>query len=225
MKQRRIEGLVFDFDGTLAHLTIDFALMKRKVAALAEAFMGERPDPPELPALEWIDELARDIEEFEGRDLALEFHSRGRLIVQATELDAARTGGLFPFTRELLAGLRRRGVRTGVITRNSTAAVKTVFPDIEACVDVFLAREDVAGVKPDPIHLREALARMGVEACAALMVGDHALDIETGNRAGVACAAVSTGNMDAAALREAGADMVAGSAEALVELLLEQERM
>jgi phosphoglycolate phosphatase len=213
---QQYKALVFDFDGTLAHLTIDFDFMKRKLAALAEGFLGERPEPPAKPALEWLDDLAAEIAEYEGRDLGLEFHCRGRLVVQATELDAAARGGLFPFTRDLLGELRSRGVATGIITRNSTAAVRMVFPDVREQCDVFLPREDVPAVKPHPEHLLEALRRMGAEPGRALMVGDHALDLETGRRAGVRTAGVAGGNMPLEELERAGADHLAQDAAGLV---------
>ncbi|MBU1612643.1 MAG: HAD family hydrolase [Proteobacteria bacterium] len=218
----KLQAIVFDFDGTLAELTIDFPMLKRKVAALAEAFTGERPEVPEKPALEWLDDLAAEVEEFEGRDLALEFHCRGRLVIQATELDAARLGRLFPFTLDLLADLRGRGLGVGVITRNSTAAVKTVFPAIERHCDVFLAREDVSGVKPNPVHLHTALTRLGAVPEHSLMVGDHTLDIDTGKAAGALTAGVSSGNLDLQTLQAAGADFVAENCLRLVELLTKQ---
>lgn len=218
----KLDAIIFDFDGTLAELTIDFDFMKRKVAALYEALTEQRPQPPDKPALEWIDELAAEIREFKGRDLALEFHCRARLVIQATELDAAREGRLFPFTLPMLADLRDKGIATGVITRNSTAAVRTVFPEIERHLDVFLAREDVPAVKPDPAHLLAALERLEAGPDRSLMVGDHTLDLDTGKGAGTLTAGVASGNLDAAALRRAGADLVAEHAGDLMALLADK---
>jgi phosphoglycolate phosphatase len=218
MNDPRFQALLFDFDGTLSRLTIDFALMRRKVSALAEAFLGEPPDPSEAPVLEWLDEIAAEIAEMDG-DLAKQFHTRGRLVVQATELDAAREAELFPSTRPLLADLRAAGVKTGVLTRNSTAAVKRVFPDIAACCDAFLAREDVPRVKPHPDHAQALLARIGVAPGRALLVGDHPLDIETARRAGLAAAAVISGHGSRQDLAAAGPDFLAEDCPALVAQL------
>lgn len=218
----RIQAMVFDFDGTLARLTIDFELMKRKLAALAAAFLPEAPVPGPTPALEWLDELAGQVA---ARDTALgrEFHTRGRLVITAMELDAAKDGQLFPDTRALLEALDRRGVRTGIITRNSTAAVRRVFPDVRERCGVFLPREDVARVKPDPGHLLAALAALEVEPRAALMVGDHPMDIETAKRAGAQSAGVASGTMGLDALREAEPDYLAQDLGGLVALLERQE--
>lgn len=215
----KLDAIVFDFDGTLAELTLDFTLMKKKLAALFEAYTEERPELPNIPALEWLDKLAADIEEYEGRDMGLEFHSRGRLIIQATELDAARLSKLFPFTRNMLAELTERGIKTGIITRNGTAAVKTVFPDIEKYCDVFLAREDVDAVKPDPAHLQAALDQVGATAENSLMVGDHTLDLDTGKNTGTKTAGVTSGYLDEAALAAKKPDMIAPNAGVLMDQL------
>ena len=135
------------------------------------------------------------------------------------ELDAARLGKVFPYSRRVLAGLARRRVASGIITRNSTAAVLKVFPEIRDCCDVFLPREDAPALKPDPAHLLAALSRLGVEPERALMVGDHPLDIETGQRAGSRTAAVATGRLALDDLAEESPDFLAKDAEQLIRLL------
>jgi len=210
-----LHALLFDFDGTLSRLTIDFALLRRKITALAEPFLGEAPAPSELPVLEWLDELAAEIREFD-ENLGREFHTRGRLVIQATELDAAREARLFPFTRPLLAELRGAGIRTGILTRNSTAAVRAVFPDVLACCDAFMAREDALRVKPDPAHALALLQRLNVAPERALLVGDHPLDIRAARNAGLRAAAVASGHSDREALSGAAPDYLAGDCPELV---------
>jgi phosphoglycolate phosphatase len=212
-------AVVFDFDGTLARLALDFADMKRRLAALAESFLPARPEPGPLPVLEWLDELAAEVAVHEGPDTGREFHTRARFLILTMELDAAREGNLFPFARPLLAGLRRRSVSVGVITRNSGVAVRKVFPDWAEYAGVLLAREDVDRVKPDPDHLLEAMRRLGATAGATLMVGDHPLDIETARRAGVRACGVASGASPAEALALAGADYVAPDVPCLLAVL------
>jgi phosphoglycolate phosphatase len=214
------EALLFDFDGTLASLHIDFGRLRRKITALAEPFLGEEPEPSDLPVLEWLDELAAEIREFDHA-LGQEFHSRGRLVIQATELDAAREATLFPFTRPLLAELRATGVRTGILTRNSTAAVKVVFPDVAACCDAFLAREDTPKVKPDPAHALAVLARLGVAPQRALLVGDHPLDVQAARQAGLASAAVVSGHSQREDFCAAAPDFLAADCLELIGCLRE----
>lgn len=212
------QALLFDFDGTLSHLTIDFSRLRRKVSALAEAFLGEEPEPSELPVLEWLDVIADEIRHMDD-DLAKQFHTRGRFIVQATELDAARDARLFDFTRPMLLDLRGAGVKTGILTRNSTAAVKAVFPDVLACCDAFMAREDAKTVKPHPDHALGLLERLSVLPERALLVGDHPIDIETARRAGLAVAAVASGDCQRETLAAARPDYLAADCRELVAVL------
>ena len=220
-KAPTLDALLFDFDGTLASLTIDFDRLRRKITALAEPFLGEEPEPSELPVLEWLDELAAEIREFDHA-LGQEFHCRGRLVIQATELDAAREAELFSFTRPLLASLRACGVKTGILTRNSTAAVKVVFPDVLACCDALAAREDTPRVKPDPAHALALLSRLGVSPECALLVGDHPLDIKTARAAGLLSAAVASGHSTREALAAAGPDYLAADCAELLSALREE---
>ncbi|NDV19909.1 HAD-IA family hydrolase [Pseudodesulfovibrio sp. JC047] len=214
----KLDAIIFDFDGTLADVSLDFDRMKIKIAALGEVFMDERPVPNAKPALEWLEELAGSVME-RDRAEGLEFLSRGRLVITAMELDAARDGALFDFTRPVLADLERRGIAVGVISRNISAAVKTVFPDIEQHTRVFIPREDASQVKPNPAHLHQALSAINADTRSALMVGDHPMDVETGHRAGTLSAAVTSGSSRATAFVGHEPDFICADVAALMEEL------
>ncbi|WP_319582667.1 HAD family hydrolase [uncultured Pseudodesulfovibrio sp.] len=218
----KLDAIIFDFDGTLADVPLDFDFMKTKIAALGEVFMDERPVPDGTPALEWLEQLSAQVME-RDRDEGLEFLSRGRLVIAATELDAARDGCLYEFTRPVLDDLKARGVATGVISRNISAAIKTVFPDIEDHLGVFLPRESSDRLKPDPAHLLRALESLGVSPERALMVGDHPMDVETGKRAGTLSAGVTTGRIEAEGFSLLAPDFVATDVAALMGELKRRE--
>lgn len=219
MSQKPICAVVFDFDGTLASVPLDFVEMKNRIAAVAEAYLDERPVNPGLPALEWLDVLAAEIAAVEDVDAGKEFHTRGRFVITSMEIEAARQGRLFPFVRPALDLLRSRDIQCGVITRNITPAVKAVFPDILDYCTAFIPRDDIVTVKPDPLHLITALEQMGVATENALMVGDHPMDILTGQRAGTRTAGVCSSNTHDDDIRESGADYVAADVGVLIEQL------
>lgn len=208
---------MFDFDGTLAELHLDFALMKSRLASLAEHFLGELEQPP-LRVLEWLEVLRAEVD----RRIP---HRRGAFVdqadrlVQEMELDAACRGSLFPFTRSMLRDLQLQGIKAAVITRNCEEAVRLVFPDIDHYCGGFLARDHVPRVKPDPDHLLRVLERLACDVEGALMVGDHPLDIETGRAAGAFTAGVASGRISREELARAGADWVASDCSALMEQL------
>ncbi|MEZ7198626.1 HAD family hydrolase [Pseudodesulfovibrio karagichevae] len=211
----KLDAIIFDFDGTLADVPLDFDFMKTKIAALGEVFMDERPVPDGTPALEWLDKLSARVME-RDRAEGMEFLSRGRLVIAAMELDAARDGCLYEFTRPVLDDLRARGVATGVISRNISAAIRKVFPDIDEHLQVFLPRESSDRLKPDPAHLLRALDQIGVPPERALMVGDHPMDVETGKRAGTLAAGVTTGRIEAEGFAHLDPDFVATDVAALM---------
>ena len=217
--KNRLCALVFDFDGTLAELVLDFTELKRGLADLAGLYLEMRPEPPQSPpALEWVELLGARIGR-ESPQKAREFAARAADFIQKSEIEAAGRGRLFEFTRPLLERLRGQGTRTAIITRNCRAAVLQVFPDALAHCPVLLAREDAARVKPDPAHLTQALNLLGCSPEAALVVGDHPLDLETGRRAGSLCAGVTTGRVSLGELRARKPDYAEQDAWALYEKL------
>jgi len=216
----KIQAMVFDFDGTLAELLIDFEAMKRDVAALAREL--RLPCPPlEAPVLEWI-ACVEGLAVCENPVGAPHFSRRARTLVMEMELEAAGRATLFPFTREVLIELGRRSVKTAVITRNCREAVQRVFPDLEAYCGCLLARDDVERVKPHPDHLTKAMEALSAHPDSTLMVGDHPLDMETGKRAGVLTAGVWSGRASREGLMTSGARWTAPHCGDLVALLAEQ---
>lgn len=224
MQNGRIQSVVFDFDGTLAELHLDFSEMKRRVVELASEYLDVRLQPSGQPALELLETIGSTIQ---ARDhaLAQQFRDRAHGVIMVMELEAAARGALFPFTRRVLHLLGGRGIKTAVITRNCQEAVTRVFPDIRLHCAAFLSRDHVERVKPDPRHLLQALDELAMPAATALMVGDHPLDIQTGKRAGTLTAGVATGNTAQSDLFRCGADWTARNCEELVELLVKEGRL
>ncbi len=213
-----LSSVVFDFDGTLAELHLDFAEMKHQLRILAQEYFSDVLQTPQMPALEWLETLAFSLHQ-RDEAAAFEFEERAGLLIRELELEAARRGSLFPFTRTLLRELRQAEIKIAIITRNCEEAVRIVFPDLDRYCEGFLARDHVHRVKPDPDHLLQALEKIGASPETALMVGDHPLDMQTGQRAGVMTAGVASGNASEPDLLSAGADLTARSCQELMLLL------
>lgn len=213
-----IDTIVFDFDGTLAELRLDFSEMKRRLAQLAEPFLGYRPEPGTLPALEWLSVLAGEVRPRDGSN-GEGLVRAGQALILEMEMEAARQGRLFHYVRHMLNGLRRSGIRLAIITRNCQPAVATTFPDWSCHCDCLLTRDQVAVVKPDPDHLLQALDALRSSPNRSLMVGDHPMDIETGRRAGTWTAAVASGNVSKRELAASEPDWVACDCDELIRTL------
>ncbi len=216
--------MVFDFDGTLAELHLDFAEMKRRLMELASEYLDGTTQPSGEPALELLESIGSTIQA-RNQALARQFRDRAHGLIVDMELEAAACGALFPFTRRVLDLLGDRGVKIAVITRNCQEAVTKVFPDIHLHCAAFLSRDHVKRVKPDPQHLLRALEELAMPTATALMVGDHPLDIQTGKRAGTLTAGVATGNSSRTDLLRYGPDWTAVNCEELVELLVRAGRL
>ena len=156
-----------------------------------------------------------------GGDRADEFYRAAHQSILDIELTAARKSGLIPGSVELFEWLKSRHIRTGIVTRNCRQAVdliggKALLPD------AILTRNEVTKVKPDPLHLTQALGELAVTPEASLMVGDHPMDMVAGRAAGMRSVGVLTGDSTEQRLIEGGADYVISSVANLVGLITDE---
>lgn len=203
--------VIFDFDGTLAVPTLNFTLLKNRAFEALSAFAPVPGEPP-LPVMETLERVLAGLA---GADAA-KARAQTLAAIEEVEMEAAGRSELFDFARPLLRHLRGRGIACAVVTRNFPAAVRTVFPDIDACCDCLVTRHDVARVKPHPEHMGKALRLLGCAGEDCLTVGDHPMDIEAGRRIGASTAAVMSGESSREALAGAGPDFLAEDAGRLM---------
>ncbi len=213
-----LKAVVFDFDGTLAVLNIDFSAMKDGVVALMKEYGLPEDSIRERYLLEIIEEAYRSLSR-KTPDRAEEFCRRAHRFLENFEIESAERGSLIPGVTEMLAGLRDKGLRIGIVTRNCEHAVRTVFPDIDHFCDVFVPRNLIQAVKPHPNHLAFVMKTLGFFGAQCLMVGDHPMDIEAGKRAGMKTAGVLTGRTVKDEFERAGADFILGKATEVPGLL------
>ncbi|MBI3326711.1 MAG: HAD family hydrolase [Nitrospinae bacterium] len=216
-----MQAFVFDFDGTLAVLNIDFGLMRRRVNQIIERYGLDARRFDHLYILEMIDAAAAHLgpaQDGMGAGLYREAHAS----ILALEQECARTSRLLPGVAEALQTLRRQGFKIGIVTRNSAAAVRTICATIDTLCDVFLPREAVRFVKPHPEHLGYALQRLQVPAHMAVMVGDGPIDITAGKALGLKTVAVLTGGNPREALVASQPDLILDSVADLIPRILRQ---
>jgi pyrophosphatase PpaX len=181
---------LFDFDGTLVDSE---ALILASFHHATMQVLGETPP----------DEVLRA-----GIGLTLEQQARNLAGDRADELfdvyvehNQAAHGRLlrsFDGIPEMLARLRRRGARLGIVTAKirSTLELGIVHAPLDRSLfEVVVAKEDTDRHKPDPAPLLFALEAMGAEAAAAVYVGDSPFDLRAAHAAGATAAAAMWGNI------------------------------
>ena len=202
-----IKAVIFDFDGTLAVLNIDFSTMREQVFHLMSQFGVKEELITERYLLEVIDEVCVLLEK-ENPSRATEFYLKAHDILHGVELRAAEEGRLLPGAEDVLALLRASGIKVGIVTRNCEDAVRKVFPRIDDFCDVFISRNSVKKVKPHPDHLTAVMRALKVSGEEAVMIGDHTIDILSGKTVGMKTVGVLTGRITREEFEKAGAGYV-----------------
>lgn len=165
MNLSQCRAFVFDLDGTLTLAVHDFEAIRRSLGI-----------PAGVPILEYLETLPQ-------ADAAPKW-----LKLDSIEFELAKTAKACDGAPELLERLSERGIRLGIVTRNSHRNVATTlqaaglnryFPT------EYISTRDNAKPKPDPDRLLRLLELFGYRPSEAAMVGDYLYDLECGRRAGV----------------------------------------
>lgn len=172
-----LHAILFDLWGTLIY--DDFSSLLESLArrlgvatgALAAAFRATREEATlgRIPdVLQRVQLCCRDL----GARLAREDLQRA---VEEALADHRRGVRAYPDAAAVLQAVRRRGLAAGLVS-NASATTDGVLEalGLDGFFDTVVFSHRVGMAKPDPRIYRLALARLGVEAGAALFVGDGA---------------------------------------------------
>jgi len=185
----RVEAVLFDYSGTLFRLEEDdswfegIEVDERQIDGHVQAELMRRMTAPTGQHVEMTREAHHA---WINRDLAPHLHREAYLHVLresgVAQHHAETLYGLmidpmnwtpYPDTAGVLEGLRKRGIKTAVVS-NIAFDVRPAFAalGVEEYVDEFVLSFEVGAVKPNAAIFQTALTRLGVDAHAALMVGD-----------------------------------------------------
>jgi phosphoglycolate phosphatase len=164
------DAVVFDLDGTVVHLDVDWARVDAETATILESH-DVPPTETAWGALDAADEDAAAA----VAELLADHERRG-----------AEHSWRLPAAADLRA-LAESGRPTAVCSLNCEAAVRTALAehDLTDAADVVVGRDTVGSRKPDPGPLLAALRPTGVPPARSLFVGDSESDELTATRAGV----------------------------------------
>ncbi|WP_128476122.1 HAD family hydrolase [Halorussus pelagicus] len=162
------EAVVYDLDGTLVRLVVNWTDVERRLADLLER---EGVDTDPLSAWDLLSAAEAAGVGDEADDL-----------IATAERDGAEVSERLPLADELA----EREIPVGVCSLNHEEAVRVALDrhDLSAHVESVVGRGTVPERKPHPRALLAAIEELGVEPEDVLFVGDSASDEETADRAG-----------------------------------------
>lgn len=103
--------------------------------------------------------------------------------------------GIYPGALDVLAELRRAGIRTALCTNKpaSVTSIAVTALGLEPLLDYVLGTSDALAKKPDPAMLHDCFGALGVNPRDAVMVGDSGADNGAARAAGCSIVLVDFG--------------------------------
>jgi HAD superfamily hydrolase (TIGR01509 family) len=186
-----LEAVLFDMDGTLVETE---ELWGEAMAALAVQLGGvlsagarERTVGTSMPVAMGI--LYADL----GVERSAEqLRDDARWVEDETAALMARRGMPWrPGARELLTAVRAAGLATALVTTTPRRIAAIVLDRITADLgsspfDVTVCGDEVPARKPDPAPYRQAMAALGVEPAASVVIEDSLVGVAAGLASGAA---------------------------------------
>ena len=210
--------IVFDFDGTLGDT--QQIIVTTLHMTIAEMHLPERTDAEcisiiGLPLAGCFRALYPDADE---KTVTLCADTYRRLFKENMQ---TFTPVAFPHVVETLHKLKDMGLTLTIASsRWHKSLVELVHNlGIDDCISYLPGADDVELAKPHPEPVLQTLTATGIDASHTLVVGDMAVDILMGARAGARTCGVTWGNGSRRDLEEAGADHIIDSIEELLSLL------
>ncbi|MFC0211876.1 pyrophosphatase PpaX [Paenibacillus chartarius] len=210
-----ITTVLFDLDGTIVDTN------ELIIQSFLHALEGITPEP--LTREHIIPNMGRPLTEqmvmFSGREDVEDIVKKYRSFNVSKHDELVRE---FPHVREVMAELRSRGLRMGIVTSKirMTTEMGLKLCGLWDLVETVVTVDDVTKPKPDPEGIHKALAALGgAKPETALMVGDSHYDIEAAQRAGVGAVGVKWSLKGEAYLRQFKPDYLIDDMRQLLDIV------
>ncbi len=176
----KIKAVLFDFDGTLMNTnnlilsSWNHCYQSLGLETPSDEYIGASFGEP------LSETMAREFPDRDTEDMVNVYRDYQRRIFRGRV-------EMFDGMADLVRGLRERGYSVGIVTsRLWSSTNRGVYNfDISDTVDVVVSAEDIDEHKPHPESLLKAAAKLGIEPCEAIYVGDSRFDMECAKNAGM----------------------------------------
>jgi len=165
------DGIIFDMDGTIVESMVNFKTIRAELGIA-----------PEVGIIEHIGKLPPPLAK------------QANTMLQNRELQGAENASLIPGALEILDAVRRAGLKTALLTRNTQHAVDIImqrFPKLQSQFDLVCAREN-GTIKPQPDSILNACKALGITPQRTLCVGDYIYDLQAANSAETTSVLITT---------------------------------
>ena len=165
------DGIIFDMDGTIVESMVNFKTIRVELGIA-----------PEVGIIEHIDQLSPAHAE------------QANTMLRNRELQGAENASLISGAMETLEAVRRAGLKTALLTRNTQHAVDIImqrFCQLQSQFDLVLTREN-GTIKPQPGSILDACKTLGIQPQRTLCVGDYIYDLQAANSAGAVSVLLTT---------------------------------
>lgn len=173
-------------------------------------------------------ELANEIKGMTGVKIYAHFFpdaiERQAVKQRMERFQASMTWNDIPGSGDFVRELRRRGVKTAIVTSSDRAKMKTLFnsrPDLPPLFDAILTSEDFAGSKPDPDCYLTAASRLGVPPAECVGFEDSINGLRAVNAAKMLTIGLATTNPASVVSRYASI-VIANFRDDNVQLVLQE---
>ncbi|MCO4753599.1 MAG: HAD family hydrolase [Bacteriovoracaceae bacterium] len=160
MDLKYLQAIVFDLDGTLVDSRLDFDKMRMDLGF-----------PSGVPILEHLQTQKDE-----------EYIKRCHKIICEHEHRGVDVATLMPGVHKLLKTVKRRGLKTGLLTRNNSQVTKRTLEKFQLSFDQVYSREDCKP-KPHPEGLLLMAQSWKIQTKDMLYIGDFLFDLETAKNA------------------------------------------
>jgi HAD superfamily hydrolase (TIGR01549 family) len=170
--------VIFDFDGTLARLDIDYDNLRK---SLREYFLGYGIDMTFRP----LQKRALEAVRMAGRERSLEDTNR---IIDRFEMERIENSRVVEGAEKTLKGLKKQGCKIAILSNNGRAVIRELLSrhGILGYFDFIGSRNNVPEVKPSARGVLMVMERLGFgDGDGVFMVGDSMYDMASAEQAGV----------------------------------------
>ncbi len=208
--------MLFDFDETLVNLD-DFVDWEKAREAVVQAYLkGGIPNEIIMKyrsSVRMLSELYEYVLRSYPHRVGNRIQNQASKALEKFEVQAAKKATLMPGAKDVLAWLKSKGVRIGIVSSNSPVAIEVALTrlSIFRFVDAIVGREFPLKMKPNPDEFRHCLRKLRCTPREAVGVGDRTYDVIGAKEVGIFSVAITTGKSTKEELTRCEPDRVIGS--------------